>query len=182
MKNKTIICLSCDRTEDGELTLELKKRLLKTFELYNKGEVKRIIVAGGKGIKENQSLCTQAKAMKEFLMEKGVPNADIIEEENSKDTVGQILFSRYPYTENVIIITSDYHIKRVKEIAKVIYGKNKFKVIGINYKKVDKNILENERKSLNIFLNQFGDVNKGNYDEIRKRLFEVHPLYNGTIK
>ena len=101
-------------------------RLMKGYDVYNnlESENKFIICSGGFG---------QAKLMKNFLVDKGIPEFKIVEEGNSRTTIENCICS-YEYlkktslnsnyyndsliTDEIIIhlVTNDYHIERSEYI------------------------------------------------------------------
>lgn len=99
---------------DGQPSNRLKARLEKSIELYIEGYFKYIIVSGGIG-KEGFD---EAKVMKEYLMNKGIPSEVIFEDsngynsymtaENSRDIMQELDL------ESVMVITQYFHITRTK--------------------------------------------------------------------
>jgi len=90
-------------------------RLLQGIELYKKGIIKKIVFTGGSGsvIERNK---IEANYIKNFLINIGIPNNDIIIENESRNTYENALF-----TKNIIgaetnrtdlLITSGYHMRR----------------------------------------------------------------------
>ena len=101
-------------------------RLMKGYDVYQKldSENKFIICSGGFG---------QAKLMKKFLVDKGIPDHKIVEEPYSRTTIENCVYSyRYLSTLtnnsgyydgdnlslgfNIHLVTNDYHIKRSEYI------------------------------------------------------------------
>lgn len=106
----------------------LKKRLDKGIEIFNYYNKKAIIiVSGGKGEDE---IISEAEAMRKYLLNKDVPEDKIIEENQSRSTFENLLFSKEIISElnkQIVIVSNEYHILRC-----VIYAKNiGFSVIGI---------------------------------------------------
>tara|TARA_B100000780_G_C21121993_1_gene454544 strand:+ start:1995 stop:2555 length:561 start_codon:yes stop_codon:yes gene_type:complete len=127
-----------------------------------------------------------AYAFRSFLENKGIPKEKIISDINSRDTVGDAIFSKIYLVKNYkpktfFIISSDYHIKRVEIIFKSIYGKE----ADLNFLSCPwdtKNINEGkEIKSINAFLKTFKDIDFENNDLLVKRLSSQHPFYNGEV-
>ncbi len=97
----------------------LKGRIYKAFELYNKGIIKKIQVTGGKAPGE----LTEAETAYRYLKKLGVSENDILIENNTSTTTEQIKFIRSELLENkefekIIIISDQFHLKRVLEICK----------------------------------------------------------------
>lgn len=74
------------------------------------------IVSGGQG---NNEPCTEASAMKEYLVSSGMDPERILEEGQSKNTRQNLMFSRemIPPDASVGIISNDFHICRVLHLA-----------------------------------------------------------------
>lgn len=104
------------RVIDGHVSPLLAKRLDRGKRLYDKWEkTPCFVVSGGKGVDE---ICSEAKAMATYLMEKGVPAEQILLEDQSTNTHQNLLFSKQqiehiakePYYCS--IVTSEYHVLR----------------------------------------------------------------------
>ena len=105
----------------------LQERLeegLKYLELHPNTKV---IVSGGQGSNEP---IPESEAMKNFLVNKGINPNRIIEENKSKSTFQNLEFSkkileeRHADKDEVLIVTSDFHLFRAKEIADYLHIKN----------------------------------------------------------
>lgn len=111
----------------------LKKRLDKGIEVFNASFKNAFfIVSGGQGADE---IVSEAEAMKNYLINKGIPESKIIKEDKSHNTLENLLFSKRIIKDTdkkVIIVSNDYHILRC-----VIYAKNiGLKVFGVASKTV----------------------------------------------
>lgn len=106
-------------------SLTLIQRLEATLEYINKQEKNvDIIVSGGQGKGEDIS---EALAMKNYLISKGVKENNIIMEDKSTTTNENLRFSKNIIEEvtkeniknvNITIVTSDFHTYRSSKIAK----------------------------------------------------------------
>ena len=85
------------------------------------------------------------------------------------------------HVKKLLIITSDYHVVRVKEIFSFIYGKEYEIDVEGAYTSYCKDKKEGERKSLLAFHETFQNIEVGDSVMINKRLSSVHPFYNGDI-
>lgn len=98
----------------------LKYRLDAAFTYHQSFPNAMIIVSGGQGNGEDIS---EAKAMKEYLIEKGINEDLIIEEDKSTNTNENIIYSKRiidSLTKNdykVMIITNGFHCYRTKLLA-----------------------------------------------------------------
>ena len=96
-------------------SLTLKRRLETAVKYYNQNPEVIIVVSGGKGPQED---ITEAEAMKQYLIKKGVAQDNIIKEESATSTYENFVFSKLILDEkfkndySVAFITNEYHILR----------------------------------------------------------------------
>lgn len=97
----------------------LRERLQHGLKLYEDGLYKSIIVSGGldaPGLKY-----TEAEGMRNFLVANGVPEQNILLENEATSTYENLLFSKRIMKEHgfksAIIVTHDYHGTRSLEVA-----------------------------------------------------------------
>ena len=110
----TIIVLGAKVHDDGRLSLMLKDRLDKTIEVYNKLDIKRVIVSGDSEHKDYD----ETTKMKEYLINNGIPEEDIIVDIYGLSTYDSIYRLKNVYGINKsIIITQKYHLYRSIYIA-----------------------------------------------------------------
>ena len=115
--------------DGAEVSTRLKKRLDAADHVLNNMEVP-IIVSGGQGPDE---LVTEAYAMAQYLIEKGIRKERLILEDQSTSTQENLLFSsKYVQKnkKNILIVTSDYHMFRAKMLGKRL----NYKIQGISAK------------------------------------------------
>ncbi|MBF9220583.1 YdcF family protein [Hymenobacter ruricola] len=91
-------------------------RLTNALWLYRAGRVRRIIVSGGSGAVLHKAH-TEAADLATLLRLAGVPQADIIQEDSSRNTRENALFTkrllaRYPGTDTLVLVTSAFHQRR----------------------------------------------------------------------
>lgn len=111
------------------ITKPLRLRLDKALEYYmeHEGSGMRIIVSGGQGMGED---CSESYAMKQYLVDKGVPEDRIIMEDKSTSTKENLEFSYEIICRegnpdcNVVICSNNFHIFRARELARHIGMKN----------------------------------------------------------
>ena len=96
----------------------LRLRLEEALRLYEAKYASAIIVSGGKGWDEDIS---EAVAMKTFLISRGVPEASVYIEEQSKNTFQNLAFSQTIMREkslsSAIIVSNASHIRRALALA-----------------------------------------------------------------
>ena len=103
--------------DGAEVSIRLKKRLDQGYNELNNLDVP-IIVSGGQGPDE---LVTEGYAMAEYLINKGIQKKRLILEEKSTSTQENLLFSLKfipDHKNNIVVVTSDYHMFRAKMLAK----------------------------------------------------------------
>ncbi|MDE1549853.1 YdcF family protein [Jeotgalibaca caeni] len=119
LKQDYIIILGAGLQPDGTISLLLKHRLDEALRFYQKqiaaGETPaRFIVSGGKGPDEPYS---EAEAMQDYLMGKGIVSKQILVERNSINTHQNFLFSKEIMEETaayrgIVFITNNFHVLR----------------------------------------------------------------------
>lgn len=110
----TIIVLGAKVYDDGRLSLILKDRLDKTIEVYNELDINKIIVSGD----SEDSDYDETSWMKEYLINNGIPEEDIIVDIYGLSTYDSIYRLKNVYGINKsIIITQKYHLYRSLYIA-----------------------------------------------------------------
>lgn len=117
----TMIVLGAKVNEDG-VSKTLKLRLDKAIEYYTENEDINIIVSGGQGKDE---VTTEASAMRNYLLENGVNEENIILEDKATTTLENIIFSKKIMEDlnlgnRALIVTSDYHLFRGRFIANIL--------------------------------------------------------------
>ena len=99
----------------------LRERLDKSFWLYLEGYVPKILVSGGLG---SGKPISEADAMKQYLLEKGVPNEAILSEDQSHDTFQNLTNSKrimeQHQLQSALIVSHEFHLARAMDIAKTI--------------------------------------------------------------
>lgn len=117
-----IIILGCQIRKDGTLTPLLKGRVDRAIRFRNEqlnktGKDLVFITSGGKGTDE---IISEAEAMKNYLLEKGIDEKNILMDVKSKNTYENIKFSYKLIKDkdaNICFSTTNYHVFRVGLIA-----------------------------------------------------------------
>jgi vancomycin permeability regulator SanA len=175
--------------KNQNLTKEGKQRVDLGIKNYFSGRVKKLIMSGGHESFGEKYGISLAEAMKKYALKKGVPEIDIFKEELSLETVGQLIFSKIRIIDlkqfkNILIISNDYHIERIKAISRVVFNNNylvDFEGVETSLTQEKKQeIYDRERKSEGVFKKTFDKVTLGNNEELLKILLERHLSYNKT--
>ena len=109
---------------NGEkVTKLLSDRLDKAIEIYRRDPTPpKMIPSGGQGSDEK---VPEAKAMKDYLLEKGIPESDIIMEDRSTTTFENLRFSKeiidsFEGRKYTALVSSNYHVFRAMRYARMI--------------------------------------------------------------
>lgn len=134
-----ILVLGCQIRGD-HITKSLKNRLDIAYEHSIANPKAKIIVSGGKGKGENT---TEALAMKNYLVSKGVEEDRILMEDRSTDTSENMKYSAELIDNRdsvVAIATNNFHVRRSRLLAAHVGLKNTYglpapsdKVLFVNY-------------------------------------------------
>lgn len=117
-----MIILGCKVRNDGTLTPLLRGRVDRAIEFRNNqlestGKDLVFIPSGGKGSDE---VIAEAEAIKNYLLEQGIKDKNIIVENKSKNTYENIKFSNKLIKDknaNIAFSTTNYHVLRAGLIA-----------------------------------------------------------------
>lgn len=129
-----IIILGCRVGPDGKPYPLLRGRIDKALEFYHRqlketGKRLFFVPSGGKGSDETVSEC---ECMKQYLLERGVPAEQILEENRAENTYENMLFSKNMIEEQnpdakVLFSTTNYHVFRSGLMSRRV----KMRAIGI---------------------------------------------------
>ncbi len=114
---------------DGSLSSWLKGRVDKALQLYRQGRVQKIYVSGGVNTKEEGDNA-EGDAMKAYLVKQGVPETDVIADNNGQNTYltakDFMQWNESRHYTSVIVVSQFYHITRSKYILRKQGFKNVF--------------------------------------------------------
>ncbi len=106
------------------------ERALAAAQLYREGRVRTIIPSGGVEWEYQGECISEARLMERVLLEEGVPEEAIVLENEARTTIENMIYGtlqisrRYEnFVDNVIIVTSNYHMKRSLALAKALLPK-----------------------------------------------------------
>lgn len=120
-KKADVLIVLGAKVSGRRITKSLRKRLLKAEEYLKAHGDTVAIVSGGQGDGEDIS---EAEAMKEFLIHKGIVAERIVMEDKSTTTKENLAFSyeiimtKYGEDVNKMIVTNNFHIFRAERLAK----------------------------------------------------------------
>lgn len=94
-------------------------RIWQAIDLYKKKKIKKILLSGDHGHIVDKGL-HEAKQLKEVLVRWGIPEIDVLIEDNSKNTAQNaretvaLIKRSYPHLSSFLLITSAKHMRRAK--------------------------------------------------------------------
>lgn len=120
-----IIVLGGGINNDGSLYARAKFRVEKAVELFKQGRARTLLFSGRYTyIRKKELDTTEAEAMAAYARGLGIPKKAIMVEKESMDTLGNLFYCnkiiKNKRWKSVIIVTSDYHVARVRFLAKRI--------------------------------------------------------------
>jgi len=153
MHKEIFIVLGSPNSATGVLSDISKIRLDYCVNNFKKGNL--ILCTGGWGSHFNLAEKPHAAFAKEYLTEKGIPANCFLDFALSSNTVDDAVkvkpvISKIKYS-NLTIITSDYHLDRVKLIFNEILDNYKIKYVGVesNFNKDDfDRLVAHERQAI----------------------------------
>ena len=105
--------------QGGAPSAALKRRALHAARLYRAGRVGKILATGGKAGPDTP---TEASVIRSLCRTGGVPDSDILTEENAVNTMENIAFSlpilQQAGFETVCIVTDRFHAPRARMVAR----------------------------------------------------------------
>ena len=114
--------------------------------------------------------------MKDYAIELGVDENDIFLEEQAQDTIANIIYSKLIMDEygwkNMIFVSSDFHMKRIKLISDYIFD-DTYNIDFVGAKSIEENV--DEDKKSEDFLKWFDDTENDN-ESLLNFLDERHPF------
>jgi uncharacterized SAM-binding protein YcdF (DUF218 family) len=177
-----VIVLANLMSAEGILNAESRARMDMAIDAVKAGEAPFLVTCGW-AYREDLNLPI-AYAMRDYALAAGVLSDRIIVEKNSRDTVGDAVFTHRNLAiprswDSILVITSKYHTARTHKIFSFIYGKS---VVVRGAPADDTFTLHaSELLSLASFRKTFIGIQPGDAEAIYKRLKLSHPFYNGKI-
>ena len=115
-----LIVLGAKLHPDGSMSRSLKCRCDAAIDAYRRGVAGTIIVCGGQ-VKDAPR--SEASAMKRYLMDAGIPDEKILQEDQSVNTFENLRNTRAIMDacglKRAALVTSDYHLERALWLTRV---------------------------------------------------------------
>lgn len=148
-----LIVLGSPNTPEGELMKIAIDRLNACLELFNK-DLNLVLCTGGFGAHFNTTKIPHAQYAVNYLEKRGIPKTHILDIALAANTVddavkAKVIISEFNFPLRVI--TSEYHLKRVKIIFEAVLPDFRKEYLGIHHNlpkhEMDK-LVEHETKSV----------------------------------
>ncbi len=143
-----ILVLGAPNDAAGNLSTIAQDRLTCAYHVYRANDVAGIICTGGFGPHFNTTDKPHSYYARQFLLHKGVADASLLESPLSANTVADFYLAKAIIQEQradlLIVVTSDFHMKRAKFICQQLikYPKALFVEAMSSMAKADLDILE----------------------------------------
>ena len=157
----------------GKLLYDSKTRIKKELQLLKTNKVQKLILSGKCSYGNRKT--TEAKLYQEYLVKRGVNRDKLILEEQSTDTIGNSVYSKkiiikQKLPKNIVVVTSNYHLKRALMVFKHIFGKE-FNITAVSSKPILLHVLlrkfkEWEKKEIDALL--LAEVPIGDHNKAEK--------------
>lgn len=114
-----------------------KEVVLKVFELYKNKLISKILISGGKNRITHEN---EADMLSQELIRLGIKKEDILLEDESTNSLENVLFSKKVIEEKIgfnnikkmIVVTKNYHIRRALMTIKKHFPKN-IEILPVSY-------------------------------------------------
>lgn len=180
-----VIVLANLMDQQGNLNEESRARIDTAVSAF-KNKDARFIVTTGWAYRDDSPIVV-AEAMRKHVVEQfGIPYEAVIADMEARDTVGDAVFTKRNLAIprgwfKLLVVTSQYHVERTKEIFSFIYGpRYDIQVRGAPSLDTE-GLRQSEQRSIEAFRSTFQNIVPGDDTAIYHRLCENHPFYNGQI-
>lgn len=179
MTHKLIVILG-NKLLSPQIHPELIGRMDIGINLFKDIFADYLILSGGKS---NPNVkYAESEIMKDYAIRNNISSEKIILDTNSLDTVGNGYFVRKIVNElecnsTVYIVSSFYHMKRVKYIFSSCFGNYHNLNFDYSYYHENEEVNRKEERSMKMAKNLFRNIDYGDLEEIEKKLFSEHELY-----
>ena len=181
MKKKEVIgiLLGGGITKKGKIPADALTRAKVALKLLQKNETQKLVLSGGFTSKQFPKL-SEARLFIRYFTKKGISRRKLILEEESKDTLGNAiyckkLFVKQKLPKQIVLITSNYHLKRSLTVFQHIFGKS-YKFSGKKSRPFIVHKIQNQLKEMestgldDLFISQF---KSGDHRKAEKLLISI---------
>ncbi|MFZ1258369.1 MAG: YdcF family protein [Candidatus Saccharimonas sp.] len=187
MYNHAIIILGCGIDMYGDIGPDAKNSVQLGVDAFSKTGHTCIIMTGNVSYKATFKLSiSEAQGMKDYALSLGIPVNQIFVETESKDTLGNLFFTKQnlllplQITNVTIVRSPNQSSERIHYIAnKVLGSRYKYQLIEPEGERPSEQ--EREQKSLAITKKWLAGISDGDMDAIYRLMRSKHPAYNSSL-
>lgn len=179
------VLLAGGLTKRGKLPYNSCKRADIAINLIKNKKISKLILSGG--LKNKYSI--EAKAYYDYLIKNGLKKSLLLIEEKSKDTIGNAIYSKElilkeKLDKSIILITSNFHLKRAMMIFEHIFGTSFF-IEGIASKsrifhKIKHRVIQWRNNQIDKIILLY--IRPGDHKTAKKVIKKYLPMYNNYTK
>jgi uncharacterized SAM-binding protein YcdF (DUF218 family) len=177
------IVLGCGINKDGTLSDDSKESTGIATELYELQRTPLIIFSGDISYKAGfVPPHGESAAMQAFAQELGLPPDPLLQENESKDTLGNAYFTKVRYLiprhlQHLAVVPGpDHSLERLQYIFGKILG-SQYTVTFFEHNANRTQEAEREKRSLNILKEWFDSIPAGDHEAIYRVMLDKHPGY-----
>lgn len=181
---KVVVILGHELQSDEEgpqLSQEGKERVKKGIRVFEKTSSEFLILSGGRPSGNIEK--SESEVIRQYALEHGVEDVDMILEERSESTIQNGYFTRRRLDEmvadvtGIYLVTSEYHMERAKKIFRSCLGTE----IAIHTCDCDAGSPDDEEGSMEYYNEFMSDIPAGDVDRIGLRLRDEGNLPKGGV-
>ena len=183
---EVVVVLSHLMSIEGHLGDESIARVETAVELCNTRNC-NLLVTIGWAYREDSSLAIGDVVAAYIKSNFELTNCTVLSDTNSRDTVGDAFYLRRKLMglnySKLVVVTSDYHMKRTKIIFEAFFGSSiPIEVIGVSTNVAkDSDTMKHEYDSIEAFQKTFIDVDFEQEDQVINVMSNHHVFYNGSV-
>lgn len=128
MKTDAIVVFGGGIQQSGELTADSRVRVECALRLWSEGNRPPILFSGKWAYsRQDRPVKTEAAAMAELALNRGLPADSALLEEESTDTLGNAVFTKKNFAlprrwKRLTVVVADYHLVRSQYICQRVFG------------------------------------------------------------
>ena len=151
---KVALVFGAGLTKSGEATPILKDRVDTAVQLYNAGKVKKLLMSG-----DNRFVnYNEPKAMRQYALELGVPDADIVLDYAGRRTYDSCYRAKAIFgVKDAILVTQKFHLPRALFLCNML-GVNGIGVAADNFRYQKRSLLYWNMRELPATVTAFMDL------------------------
>lgn len=184
MVSKVILVLGVNPTDNID---ELHARVEQGISEYKNNPGSKLVFTGkySRGYKKDPGF-REALMMRDYAVEKGLCEKDIITECEARDTLGNAYYSKLIIdslcTKEIVLVSTAFHLRKAKYFFDFVYPKEyKFTYSHPKEKSINANVLSEMKKKEKEAIIEFDNVMKENnispfeYEKIGKLIKSFYP-------